>query len=223
MIRDIELHAPPDPFGTHDPNIMNPVAGFYAMALPKVDGGEVKKIIVELQAPRDKRRSEQLIDLLVIREKTDFEELTKLTEIELSLNLLQILHFVLRRVASARSWPLEPFEKAYECALKWLKAPFVTMLDPKLNRSRKISAELVLEWTSRKARLSVLFKERTGKELRKILVVEAKPSGWDFYRLLGKLKWEGEDTVRVSSKSGEKQWRVNISDENARPISAHQE
>jgi hypothetical protein len=106
-------------------------------------------------------------------------------------------------------WPPEPFRQAFAGA-KALGLRNEWVWRKKASRSRKHKAEIVVHHDIRACDISLVISDRSGKELRRALLVSSPPSEFFFYYHLGTLKWFSETCVGLINRDGDQQWTVDL-------------
>ena len=212
-IRDIDLDTGRERIGSYPIAVTDPVAGFYLWFLENADGGRFQKLVVNLlteSALKRKLRTEDMLDVLVINELLPPELGEAEDEASLRCSLLDILHQSIRREAQNRGWDLAPFDAAYFQARPHIISQEIVALAQKWNRSRNLSAEVILRWTSTDAVVRVLVRDKTGELVKEEVVAETIPSTLKFANVLGHLSWKDRNTVVLRARNKSKEWRVVV-------------
>lgn len=160
------------------------------------------KVLVECVASVDRSNMRDLDGVFVIQAAMNMAELEQAQGVARKAMFLEILHRGVIDVASARGWPVEPFEAA---------------------RQGVLERQYVNEWTSKRARSSPdrkhraflccahemehfrswLVIRRKGQEVARVLAVDEPPSEFAFVQKLGKLAWSSNQRVELLDRKGQ--------------------
>lgn len=215
-VRDIVLETGRERIGNYPIGVTCPVEGFYLWFLNKANAGDYVKLIIQLVTETElSRRPEfdDMINVLVLYRPLPAYLAEAKNETELRCLLLDLLHNTIRSEGMRRGWDLAPFNKAFESARPCVISQVVRACGPKWNPSRKLNAEVILEWTSTAACFYIVVRTREGIKVLEEVVAEAGPSSLEIAKILGRLLWKDNNTVALRARGNNKERTVTVREE----------
>lgn len=183
------------------------ITAFVERLCKTVDAPDFWKISINCVQDAKKYTNKVVGGVLEVYYKFNFDEFTKLTDIEKKKFTLSVLKENVLKVFSDLNIESDDFKNACEqvesCNYRneWVW---------KRKKNKKITAEIALVHEIEK--VEIFLRTYIDKEKkREFLLLETKPNEFYFVQYLGNLKWIDEETVFLEVKRGEEGLVINIS------------
>ncbi|WP_445369950.1 hypothetical protein ACH5Y9_25535 (plasmid) [Methylomonas sp. BW4-1] len=215
MIKEFDLDAPQEPklarlmFRKETRCI---TALFERCYTPVKDTGSAWKILVEVVAKVNKPQCRNLLDVLTIEVEGDIDKYMRMDASSKQASALDYLMEGVEKVACQMKWDITSF---YQAKLEVLNRNFINewvWKSPIINKSRKLTAEILVEHKVAEVQLSARFRDMNGNILKVQHLVSDEPNEFIFDQYFGKFRWINDDTVELISRSGDKQFSANMID-----------
>lgn len=206
-LRDISFWVSPEERKTTNfPLETNFLEVLYLDCLPKVETGGIAKVVIRPCRTVVDETLKVMIHSNVIQfsKEFDFEKYDGAEKMARKLMALDFLQASLIEVAQLKMWNSKPFLRAYDEVLArnlvnerpWGKP----VMGPK-----RIKAQPWCNYDSDKAEIYVAFFRGT-KLLVKVWLADVKPGDVWINDAVGKLEWESEEDVKLTSRDGLSLW-----------------
>lgn len=182
----------------------------YLDCLPKVETEGIAKVVIHpcQSVDGDPLKLINNPDVIQFSKEFDFELYERSDKQAKKRIALEFLHSSLMEVARLKKWDSQPFLNAYHgvlaknlvCERSWGKA----VAGPK-----RIKAVPWCHYDSDKAAIYIAF-FKGAKLIGKVWVTDAKPGDVWINQAVGKLEWESERDVKLSSRDGSVSWRCSL-------------
>lgn len=198
MIKDLTISADKAYERRRDFNLTtNCVSSMYLDRLGRFDAGPFRKVIVEA-VPIRAGQCYQMDDVVRISRSFDFKGYWDSGAPKET--LAAFLHAGLCELAERFGWPTEPLHRAlsemasqdFEYVVDWKK--------PVSSPSRRRTAQVRYYYGSDEVRLVAVVRAKQDGDVREVELARTPPHELKFAHLLGRLRWDGEDTVLLEPK-----------------------
>lgn len=175
-----------------------------------IDTENIYRVIVKLSDNDDRDgKIEESSSVLKYYKNFDFIGFYKLNELARKKVLLDTLFDSLIELCDMFDWSKSGFSEAYEIVVK---ENFFNNYNfkRKMNRNRKLVAEIICNHGPAKFDCNLLVKTKEGKELFTKLLFSEEPDEFLFNSLLGDIKWIDNETLAVLKKDRSEVERIQI-------------
>ena len=189
------------------------VCAHFERVFDPIETDGIYRVVVKLSGP-DKRIGTTELSSSVIKSyrEFDFGYFETLNLIAKKRLLLDTLYDALMSLCEIYGWPKDTFQDAYEMVIR---EDFVNtyIIKRKLNRSKKLSAELIGDHNEKTFDCSLVIKNDDGIELLNKHLFSEEPDEFVFNSRIGDIKWINSTTVvRQSSKDRQELDRFDMAD-----------
>jgi len=178
--------------------------------LPKVETKGISKVVVTAcrSVSGDPLKLIVNPDVIEYSGVFDFDAYQKADKASRKRMALDFLFGSLTQVAKIKGWDSIPFKVAFE---EVLAKKFVNerVWGKPVTGPVRMKAQTWCHFDSDKAQIYVVFSQMK-KQLGRVFVTEAKPSISCINKIVGKLEWETERDVKLTSRDGLSSWRCSV-------------
>lgn len=184
------------------------VCSMFDRLFGKMKDGECWKVMVLCMENVD---DERVItsDLCYAKVKFDYDTFAASDDYRKKQLALSALMEGIKIIVTVTGWDLALFEAVNEKIIEadyknewvWKKAT---------HKSRKFSAELLLQHEVKQIDISIVLRDKSGTELAREKIITERPDEWFYVKYLGKFTWISETEVALTNKEGDKTWAVDF-------------
>jgi hypothetical protein len=173
---------------------------------PSKATGNPWKVLVEVVDAVERDNVIDLLGVLTVQVKGVVPEFVCLPDVEKMEWSLDFLMRGISKIAEQRDWDIAPF-RAAEAEVRrrdfrneWAWKP------PVHNRSKSLSAEVLVQYRVDRAVISARFTDSRGDVVRIAHLVSDEPNEFIFNEYFGTFGWLDDHTVELVSRNGEKRF-----------------
>jgi hypothetical protein len=187
------------------------VTVLYLGCLGALETGSVGKVLVTAVPNADEERELEALAVLQTWRRFDFPAYWASTEKERKRMILNFVHDELLRLAIQRGWDEGALTTAYDCALaKDLRNLQLWPVRPVASPGKHARAQVEFEFGTENIEGSAIFTDRRGEELARKPLFQLPPGDFHLAHALGKLAWEDDRTVVLTSRLKDQKWRARL-------------
>lgn len=164
------------------------------------------KVLVEVVPTLTRSRSRNLLGVLTVQVVGDAAGYVKMKRGERGGLALDWLLAGVKGVFSEYGWRTDEIEAAVKRTIGEDYRNTRVWKNGVLNASKSASAEVVVETDDEQAKILVVFRTPGGEVVKASTLCLRPPSEFGFVPCLGNFKWLGDDTVELTSRSGDESW-----------------
>jgi hypothetical protein len=187
------------------------VTVLYLWCLGALETRSVSKVLVTGVLEAEEEREREALAVLQTWRRFDFPAYWASSEKERKRMILDFVHYEMLRLAAQRGWDAGALTAAYKCALdKNLRNIQLWPVRPVASPGKRVKAQVEFEFGTEDIEGSAIFTDKQGNELARQPLFQL-PAG-DFYLAdaLGKLTWEDDRTVVLTSRLKNQEWRTRL-------------
>lgn len=213
MIIEFDLDAPdkPKPTRLRFRNETRCVTALYERCYESSDDtGQAWKILVEVVGTITKPTIRNLIGVMTIQISGDVEAFFSLHTRARTERALDYLMDGIEKVIEEKGWNVSSFYQARDQVRYRRYVNEWIWKSPIPNKSKKFTAEVLVEHEVTQARISVRFRDNDQAVVGVKHLVSDEPNEFIFDAYLGQLRWLNESTVELISRDGTKRFSAQI-------------
>lgn len=178
----------------------NLISDLYVQFLEGYKPPKISRISVQLR--QKDNVGEYFGSILPASAKFDENEYWALSDLDQNLIILNTVHRIAMLCADQYVWDKMVFERAYN---KVREANFIYAFESKrkFNRNRQYRASILLEKNEEHSTISVLFYDKSDKEIRKTELLKSFQTESFYGQIIKKSKWFSNDLFGLYTANGE--------------------
>jgi len=181
------------------------ISHLYLIELPKVDTKPFGKLVVIAVPDRPDTKVYDQIDVTSTEVKFDYDKYWQSSRDDRKRMCLEAIHEGALRAARQWKWDESAFQAAYRGCLEKGLVLRAFWRKPKTSPNRKMVAQLFFDHDPERIEIEIVILDAKSRlELGRLGVVTTPTHWMEMYDWAGTLKWQGNDTIILTPRRGEK-------------------
>ncbi|WP_157722081.1 hypothetical protein [Tumebacillus avium] len=168
------------------------------------------KIIVECVDSPIEDGLVNISGVLHVRNHFDYTSFIPLSESEKKKKALELLMNGVYKICEQKGWDSDLFDRVNKLIQELDYTNQWVWKKPLKSPDSSYFAEVLCEHDLQSMEISLLIKEKSGREIIRKKVIEELPDEFAYAKHLGKLKWLSTDEVALVNKKGDRMWAVKV-------------
>jgi len=185
------------------------MTALFERLLGKFQADNCKKILIECVDYAIENKILNFSGVYTVQVKFDYKSFSCSSKEEKKIKALNAIWEGINKVSKQNEWEMTSFKAVYSkiCDINYVNE---WVWKKTKNAEKDLSAEVFMQHEIDWMNISILIKDKFGKEIFLEKIISELPDEYAYSKHLGKLKWTSNRSVSLVNKKNDKEWKVKV-------------